>query len=252
MIIREAPIDNAWYRAAVAWFVALFAVNCFAWPVFDHYDLEVAGPWSLAVALPAGALALFLIGKLTPAPTRVLAYVFIIGTFGFVPLVAGLLLPITTLLLLMPATSPWALMLAVSAAVSSFWINLEVRKLSAKIVQSKYLEREFIVQADAVYVNRAPQTELDTTRTGKEAIARWIAAALALSALLGYAMQNMIVGQDRVPSTVLILAILGTPLAIYVLCRMACDAYLWIYTVWKLERQHGKHVHLSNKSPRTY
>ena len=253
MIIREAAIDNAWYRAAGAWFVALFGMNCLAWPVLDHYQYDLSALWSLAMAMPAGALLLYHIGKFTPPPQRVLAYVLIIGVFGYLPLAIGLLLPISTLLFLPSTASSWLVMLcAAYAALGAFWICSEVGALRAKLVKSRYLELEFKASDDFIFASRAPKTDLEAA-PGHEASAivrmgRWLLPKLVLVVPLAYPIQKMITGLGGTPAILLFLAIVCTPFALYVLCRMACEGYLWIYTVWKLERQHGKHVLLSKTS----
>ncbi len=51
-------------------------------------------------------------------------------------------------------------------------------------------------------------------------------------------------GRDDTPAVIFILALLATPLAIHVSSQLARGFYLWIYLVWKLERQQAKQVML--------
>lgn len=203
--------------------------------------------------MPAGAFLLYLLGKLTPVPIRVLHYVLIIGIFGFVPLQVALLLPILSLLFLPPAASKLELMLCAAFLVpSAFWIFSEVSALRSILGKSRYVEREFRVEKEAIFANREPRTKLDEKRalngSGTGKIGRWFVPKLVMVAAIGYPLQKMLTAHAGIPSTVLLLAVICTPFALYVTCRMACEAYLWIYTVWKLERNHKKHVLLSEKN----
>lgn len=224
-----------------------------AWPVLDHYQYYLSPLWWLAMAMPAGALQLYLIGKFSPPPQRVLAYVLIIGVFGYRPLAIGLLLLISTLLFLPPAASGWLITLCTAyAALPAFWIGSEVGVLRTKLVKSRYLEPEFKARDNFIFASRAPKTDLEAV-PGPEAsangrMARWLLPKLVLVVPIAYPLQKMITGQGGTPAILLFLAIVCTPFASYVLCRMACEGYLWICTVWKLERQHGKNVLLSKSS----
>ena len=59
---------------------------------------------------------------------------------------------------------------------------------------------------------------------------------------MGYPIQRLLSNAGGDSAVLLVLAILGLPITIYMFGRMTCGTYLWIYKVWQLEKQHGKPV----------
>jgi hypothetical protein len=246
MIIRETPVDNAWYRAAGVWFIALSAINCLAWPVADYCKYDLPHLQWLALATPLGSLILGILGKLLGEPRRILLFVMIIGLFGIVPLLAGLLVPIFCLLLLCqenPARS--LIFMALCLTPSAYWISVEVEVLRLNMIRERFIEREFRIGKNFLYLNRSPTTDLEGRPAGNGPFlerAGWIFPTLVFLLPIAYPLQRLIFHAGRAPAVVLLLTILGTPLAIYILGRMTRGFYLWIYTVRKLELQHRKPV----------
>lgn len=250
MIIRESPIDNAWYRVAGMWFIALMFINCLAWPTLDFYGYELSKLWPLALAMPLGSLIFFLVGKACPTPKRVLAFVSIIGAFGILPLIIALLLPIFALIFSPPGPGRKILFYFVPFLISStYWAGKRIFELSEIVIKKRFIEREFKIGKDAIYLNRAPKTDIESpiVRAGSSAekVGDWLVPKLAIMIPLAYPAQRFISGHGGIPAVMLLLSILGTPLALFALFRFICGFYLWIYTVFKIEQKYGKKVFLS-------
>jgi hypothetical protein len=249
MIIREVPLDNAWYRVAGTWFIALLAINCVLWPTYDHYRYDLNQLRWIAYSTPIGSVFFWTIGRFFSEPRRVLSFVAIIGLFGYLPLLIALLLPLILLIALPDAQSRWPLaLLLISVIITPRWIFGEVNALKERICRKKFLNREFSVKANCIHLNRAPTIELDEPRIADGALARKLARffpKLILLLPVAYPVQRVFYDANGVPAVLLFLAVLGTPLALHVIERLSCGFYLWIYTVWKLELQHGKRVILA-------
>lgn len=246
MIIREAPVDNAWYRAAGTWFIALSGINCLVWPVFDFYRYDLSHLGWVALSIPLGSATLWISGKFFGKPTRVLLFVTVIGLFGVIPLLLGLLLPIIVLLFLPTRGSlfTWA-SLALLLMFSTYWIQIRIKLLHEKIATERFIEREFRIGNDCIYLNRSPKTDLDAVRMYRGSRPNNISAIFPLLFFLlavGYPLQRFLFNSAGIPGVVFLLSILETPLAIHIAGRTACGFYLWIYTVRKLEIKHGKPV----------
>lgn len=59
---------------------------------------------------------------------------------------------------------------------------------------------------------------------------------------MAYPIQRLLTDTGGMSAVLLLLAVLGLPLTIYILGRLTCGAYLWVYKVWQMERQYGKPV----------
>lgn len=248
MIIRPAPIDNAWFRAAVMWCAALVAINSFAWPTLDHYKVDIPGLYWLALALPLGAALLVVIGKFHE-PRRVRTYVAVIGLFGVLPLGAGLLLPLMLLLVLEQTVPTLALLLAVAYIIlPAYWVISGALALRRRVAQSRYFEKEMKEDGAFIYLNRSPKIDLDVDADMSgplQRAANWLVPALVFLLPLAYLMQRLFYQQGGTPSVLLLAAALSTPLAIHVATRASRGMYLWIYQVGLIERKSGKQVMLA-------
>lgn len=245
MIINEAPIDNAWYRASGAWFIALMAINCLMWPVLDYFKYVLSNFWWLAALIPAGSFVLFLMGKSLGEPDRVLLFAAVIGIFGIIPLLIGALLPFVILLILSNNESIGSNIFAVACAfVSAYWVVYEIRSLRIRLANDKFIDRQFRITKKIIYLKRSYERHdrrpVDPNHASL--LARFGLQALVFALPLAYPLQRLFFNAGQVPGVVFLLALLGTPLAIYILGRTACGFYLWIYTVRKIELQNGRPV----------
>lgn len=249
MIIREAPIDNAWYRAAGAWVVALLGINGLLWPLLDYYKQPLVSLWAVAAAAPIGAGIFWFIGKFMskPEPTRVITFVSIIGVFGIFPLFLSLALPITLLTYISITTCiNFVIYVLPCFILAIYWIFRSVRNLSKRVKESKFIEREFQITEDRIYLSRSPKIVLDARASEPSSLWKKTRDRLISNSVwalpLAYPLQKLLFDAGGMPAILLLLSVLATPLAIYVLGRVTCGAYLWVYIVKKLEVSHNKPV----------
>jgi hypothetical protein len=249
MIIREAPLDNAWYRVAVAWFIALAGINGVLWPAYDYYQYDTHQLRWIAYSIPIGSTVFFVIGKFLSEPKRVVSFVAIIGLFGYLPLLIGLMLPLILLLALPDVELGWTIGLILVCVIAAvYWITGEIQALATRMKIKKFVAQEFSISESCIYLNRTPTTDLDAPEISDNLIVHGFARSipkLIFLLPLAYPLQRFLYKANGVPAVVLLLAILATPLALHVIERLACGFYLWIYTVRKVELQHGKHVILA-------
>ena len=57
-----------------------------------------------------------------------------------------------------------------------------------------------------------------------------------------YPLQKLVRDESGFLGGLFLMAIFAAPLMIYLLGRLTCGAYLYVYKVWQLERKYGKPV----------
>lgn len=243
MIIRETPVDNVWYRSAAIWFVALLVLNCIFWPLIDALQFDLGNYfWMLYIWLGVTVL-LWLIGRIFGQVSRVVYFVSIISVFGGVPMLFASLLPGMALVYLdrMPVT-----VLIILFAAVLYWMMREVRFLADRVRRKRFVEREFEIAEHAIFLNRAPKTNIDPVRikrgSWQEMLGDWVFPKLFFLAFCAYPLQRFLSDSGGVIAVLFLLSVLCIYFVFYIAGRMACGFYLWIYTIWKLERRHGKPV----------
>jgi hypothetical protein len=243
MIIRRAPIDNAWYRAAICWFVALLCVNAMAWPIVDFYGIDSSALYTTALAMPLGALLLVGIGRVFE-PQRVTVYVAIIGAFGILPLLFGLLYPGAMWLRLQVGAPTTALLSGfIYFGISAFWASRKIAHVRHRIAETNFFDNETLEDKSTAYLNRSPRIDLHPYSAKKnlqEKVENWVLPKLIFLLPLAYVLQRVIADGGKVPAVLALLAVLSTPLAMHVSVKVCVGFYVWIYEVIRFERRIGK------------
>lgn len=247
MIIREVPLDNAWYRAAGSWFIAFFGINCLLWPLLDYYKYDIGNLKWIALAMPLGSLIFGLIGKFVNEPNRVVVFVSIVGLFGIGPLFVATILPSFALVFLSLKVSEGSLLfVAAWLAVSFYWIIKSVNQLKERMRKSEFIEHEFCIEKSYISLKRSPKTDLDAedSKIGgqKNSIGNKFFEKLLFLIPMAYPLQRLFSDTGGFPAVLLLLSIFTLPLSIYILGRMARGYYLWIYSVRKIERENDRYV----------
>ncbi len=131
-------------------------------------------------------------------------------------------------------------------AMSAFYSLLSLKKLMTK---TKFIEKEFRVDASRIVMRTPFKTELDVANDQFIGVMskivdlfKWkIVQVIAFIATfpLSYFLTRY---SGETAEKFFLLTIVALPMANYILNSFVCCLYVRVITVWKLERQHGKPV----------
>ena len=126
------------------------------------------------------------------------------------------------------------------------WCWYAVTGLKRRMVERRFIEKEFRIEDTQIVMRTPPKTNLDPLpiKEGSmvDKVGGWFFSKLVFLIPLAYPLQRAFSDAGGSPAVLLLLSVFCMPLAIYILGRMVCGFYFWIYTVWKLEKQYGKPV----------
>lgn len=203
--------------------------------------------WQVEIsAAVVGAAAFFLASLILKdtANPKMIVRALVAGT-GFSPVLVLLLsASLAFLATTSGATRAW-LWFGVAVAMI-VWCVKSVYEHRQRIIQKRFIEREFSIEETQIVLRYPFKTDIaappvsDKTLPGR--LFNKFGPYLAVMIPLAYPIQRLLTDTGGYSAVLLLLAILGLPLAIYIAGRLSCGAYLWVYKVSKLERQHGKPV----------
>jgi len=242
----QAPLPTLLRASSIAWLIGL------GLPSFLLYVLKEEGfasevLWRMCLAGGViAATSLFLLSFMWKrAPTSVASSWLLAGVLAFVPI----LLSTSAMALLYLVTLPPASATATGSlvlAVSLYWCWRSIAKLKVRLEDRRFFEKEFTIEVDRIVVRYPAKTDLGPSPEYSDTVGRrllnWIGPRLVVLIPLAYPIQRLLSDASGLPAVLLFLSVLSVPLAIYILGRMACGAYLWIYRVRRIEQQVGKRV----------
>lgn len=127
-----------------------------------------------------------------------------------------------------------------------WWCWIALAGYRQRIKDRRFIEREFSFEQDRIVVRQPLKTSLDSESVSDMSFFgrpyHRFGPYLVMGIPLAYPIQSLLSDAGGTAAVLLLLSILGLPLTLYILGRMTCGAYLWVYKVWQLERQHGKPV----------
>lgn len=245
--MQQTSFSRALMLGGFAWLIFGGLVSAFLYIVIDDAGLD-----SFAASLSTGltlsvSLFLFLsslffyLSKKKPPLyverlLRGIGLFFVVYFFGILGL---------AFMLVMPAYQVpdiWGVI--VFAAIAWCWIALsDYKKI---ILDRRFIEREFLIEVDRIVVRQPIKTSLDPAPVSDRSffgkLYHRFGPYLVIGIPLAYPIQSLLSNTGGISAVLLLLAVLGFPLTLYILGRLTCGAYLWVYKVWQLERQHGKPV----------
>jgi len=158
-----------------------------------------------------------------------LGFIFIFGTIY-------LFLPIDTLAMAM-------LRMLFVLAVINWCVLFVYKKRKLFLKNTRYQNQMFKVSDDAILIYRKIKVNIDYKINKKSWLSKNLNTFMPYVLILvpmGYPLQKSLNMAGGVEAMLLFLFILGAPCVIYFVAQLSWDFYLYVYWVWKLERQHGK------------
>ena len=140
----------------------------------------------------------------------------------------------------------WLLLLIVSITV--YWCSTALASYKQRMVDKRFIEREFFIDDSQIIVRQPLKTNLDPTPVNDLELSlparAWRRAGpyFVMGIPLAYPIQRLFSDSGGDAAVLFLLSLLGLPITIYFLGRMTCGAYLWIYKVWQMQRRYGKPV----------
>lgn len=238
---------SAWYKSTAGWVISLFllvvyliiALDVFG---FDDYIFNYLIPLWLG-----GGLVLWIIGHLTKqnSTKRVMAYILIVGVFGYFPLIFTISIMTTGFSLALTPTSRFIFLFSL-LTVTILWCVYQLQAYRRRIIEHHFMEKEFHVGDDQITMRLPSQISLGappiTNKTFWGRIFNKLGPYLFLLIPFAYPLQKLVRNESGFLGGLFLMAIFAAPLTIYMLGRLSCGAYLYVYKVWQLERKYGKPV----------
>ena len=202
--------------------------------------------WQVSLCLALGvSLFLFISSLVIKTVTASVIARMLISGFIFFPGVALFgSIGLSFIAAVPPHMKTWLWLLVFGASL--IWCLIELKAYKKRVIERRVIEREFRIERARIVVRQPLKTDLDAAPISDQSILgkiyHNIGPYLVMGIPLAYPLQRILAKAGGDSAILFFLALLGIPITFYFLGRMACGAYLWVYMVWRLERQHGKPV----------
>lgn len=229
------------------WLICFPLVAVFLWIFHEEFGTPIQYfQLSLLIGLGVPAVS-FLVSYVAPREVgRVVIAHMVLGIFVFASLAGTVFFAFSFYFVGIhhPLLRTASLMAVVAVGIAWFWYS--IAGLKRRMKERRFIEKEFRVCDTKIVMRTPPRTDLGPARIKDgsflDKTGAWLFPKLVLLVPLGYPLQRLFSDAGGLSAVLLLMAVLALPLALYILGRMACGFYLWIYTIRKLERQHGKPV----------
>lgn len=241
----QGPFPQGLRLGAFVWLLTLGLTAGFMYMLEVEYGAP-AWLWQISLGLAIGMGLVLLVASMLfkTAPILVLWRSTFVGVMLF-PMVAFAGTAGLSFIAASPPTSrPWLWLFA--ASTTTVWCLIALSGYKQRVIDRRFIEREFSIEEARILVRHPLKTDLDPdpieehTLFGK--LYYRFGPYLFFGIPLAYPLQRLVTDTAGGGSTLLLLALLAWPLTLYILGRMTCGAYLWIYRVWQMQRQYGKPV----------
>lgn len=232
--------------AGLSWLIFAPVASLLMWPFFDQLNLSISPLLWFSQFGACVGLAIILLSFLMPVTYRVFIRASFAG-FAALGLSTTFLAMSLAYFVLVPYPSMTAWILRGLFVLSIVWWSARaLRSYQQRIIESRFMEREFSIQDDRINLRRPSKTSLDLPQSANSTFFAKLndryGAYLIVLVPLAYPLQRILSDTGGIHAELLLLTTLGTPLVFYIFGRLTCGAYLYVYKVWQLEREYGKPV----------
>lgn len=241
MIISKTTMFNLWHRCACGWCLAFFLLGIEL--SFIHLSTGknfVSWRWFFAAWLVVPGV-FWLIGLTSGDSNRVMYNAILFGLFGCLPLILVLAIGGALIFILAgDGVIPNGVKSTVVVAAIAM-VCLDSLYIRSRIVDSKFVEREFRIQSAIVQVNRdvvLPKTQSSSISKLGERVVTSLGRIVLPIAAVAYGFQAGLtasLGQLAVP---LFISCITLPWAIHATAQYFAGIYLWIYRTRCIERRY--------------
>lgn len=226
-----------------------------SWAIYGFLGQESIVPSMLLTIGLIGGVILYGLGRFVHTPDRVIWWAIGLGSIAFPPFLLSFgLLSFSFFLLIQQPFFVQCLQLCAICFAVIIWIGIDLKNLEQRLIDKQYIEREFIEYDDRVVLRWERKTDIEapaiseSTFLGKVWKRHGLKLILSLAPLsgAGYACARLLDRVGGIEITLLVIAMLGLPLCIFIFSKLACGFYLNVYKVWQIERKTGKFVLFDN------
>jgi hypothetical protein len=241
----QAPFPQILRMGALTWLLFIGLSAGFMYLLQDQVGLS-DWFWKTELVVAIVGSSIFLLASLIcrSAPPSVLWRMTFTGVLLFPPVFIFGTLGLSYLATTPEATRLWLSLLIVG--VTGAWCLVTLGGYKQRVVERRFIEREFHVEDSRIVVRQPLKTNLDPKPISEHSMLGRIyhrfGPYLVMAIPMAYPIQRLLSNTGGDSAVLLLLALLGLPITIYFLGRMTCGCYLWIYRVWQIQRQHGKPV----------
>lgn len=242
----QGPFPLVLRASALVWLIGPGMTSGFMYLLSDEYGAS-AWLWKIALATALCMSALLLLASVVckTAPLSVLWRISFAGAMVVFPIVTLTCAMALSYLAAAPESArPWLWFLMLS--MTALWCLISVSSYKQRVIDRRFIEREFSIEETRIVVRQPFKTDLDPkpisehTFFGK--LYHRFGPYLVLGIPMAYPLQRLVTDTAGGGATLLLLAMFGYPLTLYILGRMTCGAYLWVYKVWQMECRYGRPV----------
>ena len=244
---------SPWYKSSAGWSASFFLLVVYLAIAFDVFGFDNYIFIYLIPLWLGGGLILWIIGNLTKrnSTKRVMVYIFFIGVFGYMPLIITITI-IATGFSLALTPIPRLIFLLTFLVVTVSWCVYQLRAYRSRIIERDFIAKEFYVGEDQITMRLPSQINLDappiSNQTFLGRIYNKFGPYLFMLIPFAYPLQMLVRNESGFLGGLFLMAIFAAPLMIYILGRLTCGTYLYVYKVWQLERKYGKPVMFDSNS----
>lgn len=219
--------------------------------IHDGLGIESRAPIILAGSGIAGGISFFALSYVNLKIRRELTWALAIGFASATPILVLFGLMGFAYFILIP--QPFEVRLLQWTAIffaGGLWGWIDVRGTRERVIKKRYVQREFSAAANHIALRWERKTDIDAppisshTTLGRLWNQHGANLFMALPPLssAGYAISRIADAAGGAEAVLLLLTLLGLPITLWGISKLASGIYLNVYLVWQVERRTGRPV----------